>query len=940
MDKNKIESKKSACIPFWSWNDKLEPERLIEQIDWMYEKGVGGFFMHARAGLKTEYLSDEWMQMVKLCADEAEKRGIDAWMYDENGWPSGYVGGKLLNDKDNRDCFLLPKFGDFEPNCFVSYKIENDKLKRVSNGKEGKYLNIMLGISSSTVDILNPDITDKFIKETHEKYKKYFGDAFASKIKGFFTDEPQYYRWNTPYTPMLEQYFKEKYHLDILDCLGLLFFKGNGYKTFRYRYWCAMQHLMLDNYAARVYDWCDNNGVCLTGHYIEETSLGYQLMCCGGVMPFYEYEHIPGIDRLGKSPENELAAKQLGSAAAQLGKKQRISEMFACTGWDVTPYELKKIAERQYVCGVNLMCQHLLPYSEIGNRKYDHPSHFSAANPWVSEYFLEFNNYFTNLGDFLSESEELVNVAVLHPMRSAYFEYQREDEANGFGIAELDKKFAEQLNFLCSANIPFHFLDETLLEKHGFVDETFIGCGCCKYDILVLPICYSLSQNTWTLIKQYLQNGGKLLMLDAKPEFLEGEKYDFTELKSNISFEEILKKQFYRFSDTSTPIRSTLRKNDNGYFLYVVNTSDEYVEIDVFVKGFNSFEKIDIITKKTTVIPLSIQLKSGESSVLCFSNKPFSKTNEKQTISVNGEWVLDKSVDNNYTMDTVYYSFDSNEYYGPINCDVLFSKLLKMRYSGKLYLKYCFTTKILPKKAKLITEYGDLIKTTVNGNTVEFTQMDDFKFHCADISKLIQLGMNEVLLEYDFYQREYVYRVMFDDENAQSLQNSLTYDVEISPVYLCGDFGVFSQNIFEKNKIRNQCLEGKDFYIDNQKGTVSELVTEGFPFFSGKLTISKWVYLSDTAVNLQFSDAFQCIKAVINGKKLLVSLFENIIDVSNVAKIGENKITLEAMISNHNKMGPHHCCDPYPEWVGPTAFQPDFGGKDFSNIYYFAEKKL
>ena len=49
-------------IPFWSWNDKLEEERLIEQVDWMKQMGMGGFFMHARGGLKTPYLSEEWMQ--------------------------------------------------------------------------------------------------------------------------------------------------------------------------------------------------------------------------------------------------------------------------------------------------------------------------------------------------------------------------------------------------------------------------------------------------------------------------------------------------------------------------------------------------------------------------------------------------------------------------------------------------------------------------------------------------------------------------------------------------------------------------------------------------------------------------------------------------------------------------------------------------------------
>jgi hypothetical protein len=48
-----------------------------------------------------------------------------------------------------------------------------------------------------------------------------------------------------------------------------------------------------------------------------------------GVMPSYEYEHIPAIDCLGKECQTELPPKQVGSVAAQMGKKQILTETFA-----------------------------------------------------------------------------------------------------------------------------------------------------------------------------------------------------------------------------------------------------------------------------------------------------------------------------------------------------------------------------------------------------------------------------------------------------------------------------------------------------------------------------------------------------------------------------------------------------------------------------------
>ena len=66
-----------ASIPFWSWNNELNPKELVRQIRRMKDAGCGGFIMHARTGLLTEYLSEEWFHCVEVCLQEAERLGID-----------------------------------------------------------------------------------------------------------------------------------------------------------------------------------------------------------------------------------------------------------------------------------------------------------------------------------------------------------------------------------------------------------------------------------------------------------------------------------------------------------------------------------------------------------------------------------------------------------------------------------------------------------------------------------------------------------------------------------------------------------------------------------------------------------------------------------------------------------------------------------------------
>ena len=66
-----------GSLPFWSWNDRLDEEELRRQMRVMKDIGMNGFFMHARGGLETEYLSDEWYSCINACIDEAKKLGMD-----------------------------------------------------------------------------------------------------------------------------------------------------------------------------------------------------------------------------------------------------------------------------------------------------------------------------------------------------------------------------------------------------------------------------------------------------------------------------------------------------------------------------------------------------------------------------------------------------------------------------------------------------------------------------------------------------------------------------------------------------------------------------------------------------------------------------------------------------------------------------------------------
>lgn len=865
-------------VPFWSWNDDLQEDELVRQIDWMNESGIGGFFMHARGGLTTPYLGEKWFSCVDACLKRAKELNMEAYAYDENGWPSGFVGGKLLENEEDRDAYLEYKVGPYDSKSYVSYDISTDKLIRTTSGDN--VLNVYFFRSNSTADICNKNTVRKFINMTHEEYKK--RDKY-NNLRGFFTDEPQYQRWHHAYTPCMVEYFKEHYNMDIKDKLGLMFVEKEGYRDFRYKYWSAMQQLMLGAFAEQVYNWCDQNHYILTGHYVEEASLGLQMADNAGIMSFYAYEHIPGMDWLKRDIGTDFAPRQVGSVAAQMGREQVLTESFALAGWDATPQELKHIFEWQAVSGnVSLLCHHLLPYSEWGQRKRDYPEHYSAVNPWAKDDFKLFNDQITFIGKTISNSSEEVHIAVMHPIRSCYLNYKRDMIHQS--VSELQHNIDAFVNKMSALHIPYHFIDETLLKRFGKAEGNKIVLGKCSYDTLIFPLIYTMDKYTEEVIRKFVKAGGKVLLTESKPTYLEGEPYEYDYLESNTTLEEILAALPFKASENKN-IRISYRKDKETrrMFFYIVNLGD---------------------ATEFTLNGCHYYFKKWESRFIDEQKVIDDTRDNKKVIHLDKSFKVVNKPLNYLTLDTVAYSKDGNEYANPIPVMGLFNKLLVERYQGDLFLKYTFECKNVPNVCKALIEDQNIKSVRINGYKVEkegfVLEKNLRKF---DIAQYIKKGQNEVVVNIDFYENETVYYALFGENVTESLVNCLVYPTTIEAIYLQGDFGVFGQ--FEDGK-EDGVLIGKNFYLDNPKDKVSCLIKDGYPFFRGNILLEQDIKLEDSNVVLNIPERFALIELTVNGMNLGKHMFENDFDLSEYVKPGKNRIQINLMVSNRNLLGPAH----------------------------------
>ncbi len=925
-----------GSLPFWSWNDKLEEGELRRQIRRMHELEMRGFFMHARGGLETEYLSDEWYALTRACVDEAKKLGMEAWAYDENGWPSGFAGGKLLEDPMNHAVFLKCEHTDMFPtgdDILGVYTLKNHVLTHASEPCEGPYIAVRMGTDSSYVDTLDAAITQKFLAATHAQYKEKVG--FSANMPGFFTDEPQYYRYDTPWSRKMPEEFERAYGYSVFSALPALFLDFEGAAEFRYDYYLLCHRLFMRNFIKVVYDWCEENGCMLTGHAVEERTLSGQMWCCGGVMPFYEYEHIPGIDYLNRRIDSDLSSKQLGSACAQLGKKKALSEMFGCCGWDVTPGELRRIAELQYANGVNIMCQHLYPYTERGQRKADYPAHYSEHLPWQNS-LKEFNTYFNRLGYTLSCGEELVNTLVIHPIHSAYLHYKRKENADS--IRELEEKTLAVSRLFSEHQIPYHWGDESMMANMAHVEGDTLCVGRCRYRFVVISCCETLDSSTVSLLRRYLAGGGKLMLCYDAPTRMDGRITDLSFLQGNCRFEDIRAAAPVKLTKNgeSVPnLRMQIRTTEHGRIIYVTNPSERALtDICISVPAESRFCRLDMNTLERSAVrgegnTLLMNFASGDSHVLIECNDlpmlpPVPTPPPCEPIPLPEKWRLDEHPENAMTLDCARLSLDGVRFGEKEPLVAIKNRLYEMRHRGDIFLRFEFDVSEIPASLSVAVEPMTYKSFCVNGKEISLTDKPWFdpSFRTAKLTPLLHVGKNEITFSLYYFQRDYVYYVLYSGV-SESLRNCLSFDTELESIYLFGDFALETEREHFVYGPRNSVCYDGGFSIRTSPDTVrpDDLVTEGFPFLAGKVRLTApYRHAAGGPTRLSLRGRFATASVSVNGRHAGELLFTTELDLKDFLREGENELCITVCNANRNLMGPHHRPDPESYGVGPNSF--------------------
>ena len=88
----------TPLVPFWFWNDRLEEAEILRQIADFEAHGVHGFVLHPRVGLPrdTGWMSPRLLGFMRVAIEEAARRRMTVFLYDEGMYPSGSSSGQVV----------------------------------------------------------------------------------------------------------------------------------------------------------------------------------------------------------------------------------------------------------------------------------------------------------------------------------------------------------------------------------------------------------------------------------------------------------------------------------------------------------------------------------------------------------------------------------------------------------------------------------------------------------------------------------------------------------------------------------------------------------------------------------------------------------------------------------------------------------------------------
>lgn len=968
--------------PFWSWNGKLDKDELIRQVGVMKDMGFGGYFMHSRVGLATEYLGEEWFDLINAVADAGTAEGMINYLYDEDRWPSGTAGGYVTMKPEYRlhtmDMTTFPKSADmvladtlaavFTCNLDGSSYTDLQRVHSVDEAMASKGETVLAfyvkecGRSNfyngyTMVDEMNREATDYFISLTHDAYQKNCGDRLGTTITGIFTDEPHRGQIlnggaSISWTASMPDEYAARFGGDILEDLPRIFLhpEGNIYDKAKWNYVELAQELFLENFVEPQEKWCKDHGIAYTGHFLHEDNLTSQVVCQGSLMRDYEHQDIPGIDNLTQYSRTYWAAKQVSSVARQTGKKMILSELYGCSGWQMSFEDYKDAGDWQALFGVNLRCPHLSWYTMEGEAKRDYPASISFQSGWYKDFkFVE--DYYSRLGLLIAQGEPVCDLLVVSPIESVFAQISV-DSFNGLSprsasMNAIEDGYRNLFHWLAGAQIDFDYGDEDILSRLASVGRDSDGNAVLKvgkmaYKAVLVGNMATIRTSTLDLLKDFAAKGGKIVLAGDAPSMVDvqasseaadffaasASHADYTASSIVASVDAVVSRMAGIVSATgeSLPaIYCTVRKDGDRttYVMMSMSSKESFDDVKVTLPAVGEVSLWDCRTGQVYSVG-NTSAESATSLVLDFA--PLQEyvyvvtaapvTSQQVPAARDAEY--SKAEDREYAyalnepnvlpLDMVTFKAEglkSDRRMDVLLADREIRKHFGLKFRGGDMLQPWFFEKFVGDSKP---SYGD-VELTYDFNVDVIPEGE--LFLCVESADDFEVKVNGTLLDTatDLWWIDPCYdKIALDPallkkgRNVVTLKTVFTEDKNLENIYLIGDFGV--------------SLSGSKTAVTTLPATlrIGDAAAQGLPFYSGTISYNMGPVSAASVRTASFEGA--CVK-VRRGEAVNMLAFPPF--VQDVPQ-GDGDLWLDVVLTRRNTFGPFHLAPAHQWAIGPEHF--------------------
>ena len=465
-------------LAFWSINDKPELDRVCAQLDDMKKVGYDGAVWHVRMyPYPDDYLDDEYMNVVSGAILYAKKLGLEFWLYDENGWPSGQCSGKVK--KAN-------------PSCEFYWLVSDDK-----NGYELK--------SKNAINVMDKKSVDTFIELTHEAYKNSLEKEAWDYVTGFFSDEVEFTSATgvngkngyIPWTPEVDEIYLARYGEKPEKDFHKLWEATEDSEEFKLRYWNIITEILANNFYKRINDWCQKHGKKYTAHLKGEENPFFQIEYSGSPYTCLKECSVPAVDALERYKNSNYYPRIASSIAKQFHSGEALTEAIGGSGFGLSPIDFYNYIDWLAECGHSTFVLHIGQYCQKGSAIRDWPPDIPFRASWKEA----FPSLIASLKEKYKDKDYHNDSLVVVPTARVMSKYQLIGRKgvnehvgigdNGSEACKISNKFVDEIEKYYTYNPDFDVTDDNFIEKYGVWENGGITIGNEHYtDIVYSADCY------------------------------------------------------------------------------------------------------------------------------------------------------------------------------------------------------------------------------------------------------------------------------------------------------------------------------------------------------------------------------------------------------------------------------------------------------------------